>query len=121
MNIMKKLFCTIAVIMVFGIGANAQERVISANPVSDLKVKTIKNNLELTWQGIENEGSKSYWQVEASADGKGFSTIGYVWGSENGNCKFRQNAEKIKKGLIYYRVLVINEAGTATVSHIIKL
>jgi hypothetical protein len=118
---MKKLFCTIAVIMVIGSSAIAQDKVTSKNPVSGLKAELVKNNLELSWQGSMQEGSGTYWQVEGSLDGKTFNTIGYVWGSENGNCLFRQNASKLKRGLVYYRVLNVKDAGTAIASYTVKL
>ncbi len=121
MNIMKKLFCTIAVIMVFGFAAFAQDKVMPVNPVSGLKANIVKKNLELSWQGSVDEASSSYWQVEGSSDGKTFKTIGYVWGSENGNCLFRQNSDRLKKGFIYYRVLSVKDAGTAIASHTVKL
>lgn len=121
MNVMKKLFCTIAVIMVFGIVAIAQDKVMSTNPVRALKVEIVNNNLELSWQGSIEKDTDSYWQVEGSADGKTFKTVGYVWGCENGNCMFRQNSEKVVKGLIYYRILVVKDAGNAIASYTVKL
>lgn len=107
--------------MVFGILAIAQDKVMPANPVGGLKVEIVKNYLELSWQGSIQEGTGSYWQVEGSSDGKTFKTIGYVWGSENGNCLFRQNSNRLKKGFMYYRVLSVKEAGIAIASHTVKL
>ncbi|MEO7266172.1 MAG: hypothetical protein ABIW38_14740 [Ferruginibacter sp.] len=118
---MKKLFCTIVVIMVFGLLAIAQDTILPANPVEGLKAEMVNNNFELSWQGGIQDGTGAYWQVEGSSDGKTFKTVGYVWGSENGNCIFRQNSGKLIKGFIYYRVLSVKDAGTAIASHAIRL
>ncbi len=119
MNIMKKLFCTIAVTMVCGLAAIAQD--MPNSTIGNLKAEIVKNNLELSWQGNIQENAGAYWQVEGSLDGKTFKTIGYVWGSENGSCLFRQSSNSLTKRFIYYRVLTVKDSETAIASHTVKL
>ncbi|MEO7138971.1 MAG: hypothetical protein ABIY51_01795 [Ferruginibacter sp.] len=114
---MKKLIITIAVI-VLGFTVSAQDGLSQYNQVSDLKAGLSNKSLLLTWKGDVSENTSTYWQVEGSADGKSFKTIGYVWGSEKGNCVFKNS---IRKGLKYYRVLTVKSDNTAIASHTVKL
>jgi hypothetical protein len=71
------------------------------------------------------ENRQLYWEVQASADGKTFSTIGLVMGAdpkaEKGGYAFKQQKNKIKPGMKFFRVLHMETAETAMASNTIRL
>lgn len=103
------------------LNANAQQE-SSINRVSvieELKASVIGNKLLVNWKSREL-GDK-YWEVQASADGKIFSTIGLVLGAdpknEDGNYSFKQKTNSIKQGMKFYRVLSVQTETTAYASN----
>lgn len=105
---MKKFLYTIAILLVTCVAANAQKQE-EAKVFTNLQVKIENKNLLVEWTGYEAEVSAT-WQVQASVDGKEFSTIGFVLGAEpktTNDYKFKQGLSKMKPGLKYYRVLQV--------------
>lgn len=121
MNIMRQLFCTIVVIVIFGHVGLGQEISMPASQVQIFKAHIINNRLELNWQVNKSESNKTSWIIEGSRDGRIFKTIGYVWGSENGSCIFKQNVSQLQKGLKFYRVLSVQDENFAIASQAIKI
>lgn len=66
-----------------------------------------------------------YCEVQASKDGKNFTTIGFVMGANpaktDNSFSFKQQQAKIKPGMIYFRVLNIGAGDQATSSPVVKL
>lgn len=104
---MKQIFYT--VLFVFSVLlVNAQSGTAVA---TDMKVNRSNGNLMITWSETMSGAAEGSWQVQASADGKTFSTIGLVWGQDpkaaNGSYAFKQDLHKIQPGYSYFRVLYV--------------
>ena len=71
--------------------------------------------------------SANYYEIQASKDGKTFTTIGMVMGADPkgaGNTfSFKQQMAKLKlkPGKAYYRVLLINNDQTTTATDAVKI
>lgn len=75
-------------------------------------------NLMVEWT---SDASSDYWEVQGSANGKSFITIGMVLGGEPANIKaftFKQKIQKIKPGLKYFRVLQIKKDSAVELTNI---
>jgi hypothetical protein len=121
-----KQFFTIISLVFISLVAKAQNKEQSENPsvAKDLKASVAGNHLRLTWESGA-VGNDKYWEVQGSRDGKNFSTIGLVFGSnpktrETGFI-FKQNSNKIIPGIKYYRVLLVENETSATASAMISL
>jgi hypothetical protein len=84
----------------------------------------VGKDFRLTWESGAIENDK-YWEVQGSRDGKNFSTLGLVFGSnpktpETGYI-FKQDNKKIIPGIKYYRVLLVENETSATASAMISL
>ena len=122
MIIMKKFFYLLALTMLT-ITLKAQ---ITNIPITGIFAENVKatlqnKNLQVAW--ITNTTlDPNYWQVQASTDGKLFSTLGLVMGSDpknNGNSYiFKLSMNKIKPGYKYFRVLHIESDEHAIASTI---
>ncbi len=92
--------------------------------ISNLKVSVENNSLVMNWIS-EPTSTTQYYEVQASEDGKTFVTIGFVMGTDpkqnNNACIFKQNLAKLKPGKVFYRVLDVENDGTATISDVVKL
>ena len=77
----------------------------------------------MNWNVADSLAS-NYCEVQASKDGKSFSTIGIVMGADpsqnNNSFAFKQNLSKMKAGHVYYRVLSIGDNYSASASNIVK-
>lgn len=86
-----------------------------------LTVEVINNSLVMNWSNT----SANYYEIQASKDGKTFTTIGMVMGADPkgaGNTfSFKQQMAKLKPGKAYYRVLLINNDQTATATEAVKI
>lgn len=121
---MKHVLCAMAVIFVMGYAMNAQTADLTHNSREITNFKASVENLDLMvkWTST-NEDNSNYWEVHGSTDGKSFSTIGMVMGGDPKAAKtytFKQKLQKIKPGIIYFRVLHVEKDATADVSNIIQ-
>ncbi|MFZ1529087.1 MAG: hypothetical protein WAT19_10070 [Ferruginibacter sp.] len=119
---MKKILYTIAILLVSVIGANAQSQE-GTKLFDNLQAKIDNSNLLIEWNAAEAEEGAT-WQVQASADGKEFITIGFVMGADPkaaNSYKYKQGLAKIKPGLKYYRVLQLASNDTAIASNTISV
>ncbi len=113
-----KQFFSLMILYAFLSPVQAQNTPIADN----LKADVVDNNLLITWTEA-TASEKGSWEVQASADGKNFSTIGLVWGaSPAGNgYAFKQQTNKIKSNYKYYRVLYLAETNAVAASNTIGL
>lgn len=113
-----KQFLILIAFVIFNINANAQ----SNNEVAfieQLKVAITDGQLFMSWQSA-NANNEATFEIQASVDGVKFSTIGYVWGADpkgvKGGYAFKQQTNKMKPGMQYFRVLQQVTANTAVAS-----
>ena len=97
---------------------------LSGNPsISNLTATIVNNNIVINWN-VTDELASNYCEVQASKDGKNFSTIGIVLGADpkqnNNGFAFKQNLTKLKKGHVYYRVLSVATNDRAAASNVVK-
>ena len=94
-----------------------------SNGITNLVAKIDNNNIVINWNVTEAIAS-NICEVQASKDGKNFSTIGIVMGADpkqnNNSFAFKQNLTKMKAGQVYYRVLSVGSDYTATASNVVK-
>lgn len=92
--------------------------------VNKLTAAVVNNNVLVNWE-MPSAANTNYCAVQASADGKSFTTIGFVMGpnpkSTDNTYTFKQQLAKIKPGMNYYRVLNIGANDMATASAAVKL
>ncbi|MBC7937183.1 MAG: hypothetical protein H7Y86_17705 [Rhizobacter sp.] len=116
---MKQFFYLTILFAFLSTAAIAQGEPVAAN----IKASVTDNNLMLTWNEV-NTTEQGSWEVQASADGKQFSTIGLVWGADpkatNGYA-FKQKTNKLQSNYKYFRVLYVADANTAVASNTIGL
>lgn len=86
-----------------------------------LTVEVINNAVVMNWSNT----SANYYEIQASKDGKNFTTIGMVMGADPkgaGNTfSFKQQVAKLKPGKSYYRVVLVNSNQTATATEAVKI
>jgi hypothetical protein len=91
--------------------------------IDGLSVKQSNASLHISWQSTT--GENNYWEVQGSKDGKAFSTIGLVMGADpkgsSNSFSFKQQTEKIKAGLKYFRVIYMEKEGVGYASAPIRL
>ncbi len=89
-------------------------------PVVNLQAKVEGKQVLLVWHSDEDAD----WEVQASADGKTFTTVGLVWGQDpkgsRGSFAFKQEATKIGKGKSYFRV-VKSDTNTSSASNVARI
>lgn len=95
---------------------------ISDKPVAGgLTVEVINNSLVMNWSNT----TANYYEIQASKDGKTFTTIGMVMGADPkgaGNTfSFKQQMAKLKPGKVYYRVLLVNADQTLIATPAVKI
>lgn len=107
--------------------ANAQEHAggnHAALIIEGLRASVSGKNLVINWKANDVKENE-YWEVQASADGKNYSTVGMVWGAdpkmENGNYSFKNRTTSIKPGMKFYRVLNIQSESTAFASNSVSV
>ena len=78
--------------------------------ISNVTATVVNNNIVLNWN-VTNELSASICEVQASKDGKNFTSIGIVMGADpkqnNNGFAFKQNLSKIKSGMVYFRIVTV--------------
>lgn len=114
---MKKFFLAAVVIVLINSNAFAQKVAIEG-----VVAKVDHGHLMINWNS--NQEANAYWQVQGSVDGKNYSTIGFVMGNDpaaQNSFKFKQPLAKIKPGLKYYRVLLMEDAENGIASNTIQL
>lgn len=121
---MKHVLCTMAAIFIIGYSMNAQTADLANHSRGITNFRSSVENMDVLvkWTSNNNENS-NYWEVQGSADGKSFSTIGMVMGADPKDVKtytFKQKLQKIKPGIIYFRVMHIEKNATDEVSNIIR-
>lgn len=116
MNIIMKQFFYLVIFSAFATTAGAQTGPVAKN----IKASVTENSLLVTW----NEASATVqgsWEVQASADGKDFSTIGLVWGADPkgkaDSYAFKQKTNKLQSGYKYFRVLYLADAHNTVASN----
>lgn len=117
---MKQLFYTIALVLVSQLAFAQQGKKVA----EDLRATKNETDLLLIWTDSKDTEQGS-WQVEASADGKDFSSIGLVWGSDPRNSEttysFKQKHKKLRRGYRYYRVQFFDNQNVVSTSKTIGL
>ena len=96
----------------------------TGNPaISNLKATVVNNNIVINWN-VTDELASNYCEVQASVDGKNFSTIGLVLGADpsktDNSFAFKQNLSKMKAGQVYYRVVTVGAKDNASASNVVK-
>ena len=96
----------------------------TAPVAKNIKASVVENNLLVTWNEA-NASEQGSWEVQASADGKTFSTIGMVWGADpkagNDSYAFKQKTNKKQAQYKYFRVLYVANTNDAVASNTIGL
>ncbi len=121
-----KQFIYLLAFAFMNVNASAQQNnIANAQTSIDGLMATVNGNkLQIDWKSNKIEDA-NYWEVQASADGQSFSTIGLVMGAdpkaEKGNYSFKQTANKIKPGMKFFRVLHIETDENAFASNTIRL
>ena len=84
--------------------------------IQHFKVTNVNGQLLMSWQSA-NSNNEATFEIQASEDGVKFSTIGYVLGADpkgvRGGYAFKQQINKMKPGMRYFRVLQQVNANTA--------
>ncbi len=117
-----KQFIYLMAFACMGLNVNAQETAVPQTTIEGIKATVQSSNLHISWKS--NKSETGYWEVQASRDGKHFTTIGLVMGEDpgiKGSFAFKQQTNKLKPGLAYFRVLQIETAGEALASNTIGL
>lgn len=119
---MKYFIYIVFTVLFINVSATAQTENASTVKIEDLSVKIENNNLQINWSS-NTAGEANYWEVQGSKDGKEFSTIGMVLGSDpvKGDYKYKQSLAKLKSGLKYYRVLHVESDDKAFASNTISV
>ncbi|RYD70284.1 MAG: hypothetical protein EOP53_25685 [Sphingobacteriales bacterium] len=117
---MKQFFIGTIFFAFAGTATMAQTGSVAKN----IKASVIENNLVVTWNEA-NASETGSWEVQGSADGKSFSTIGLVWGADpKGNRNgyaFKQTANKVQSKYQYFRVMYVANSNTAETSNTIRI
>lgn len=118
--IMKQFFYSMVLLLVSQVSFAQQGK----NVAEDLRATKNETDLLLIWTDSKDTEQGS-WQVEASADGKDFSSIGLVWGSDPRSSEttysFRQKHKKLRQGYRYYRVQFFDDQNVVSTSKTISL
>jgi hypothetical protein len=97
----------------------------SDSPFINLTANVENNNLVINWSTLSDAAANGYCEIQASEDGKTFSTIGFVMGADpklaSNSFTFKQNLKKMKPGKVFYRVLNVTENNTVVASSIVKI
>ncbi len=108
------------------VNTSAQLNISKNSPTSieGLIATLDENNLHIDWKSNKMDDA-NYWEVQASTDGKSFTTIGLVMGTDpkaaRGYYSFKQIKNKIKPGIKFFRVLHIENDDNAMASNTIGL
>lgn len=115
-----KQFLILITFAIININAKAQSNNEAAF-VQQLKVTNNNGQLFMSWQSA-NGNNEAAFEIQASEDGVKFSTIGYVLGADpkgvRGGYAFKQQTNKMKPGMQYFRVLQQVTANSAMASEV---
>jgi hypothetical protein len=110
--------------MSVNVNAQGTDNINVPTSIEGLLATISGNRLHINWKSNKIENA-NYWEVQASTDGKNFSTIGLVLGADSKNTggmySFKQQTNKIKPGMKYFRVLHMETAEKAMASNTIGL
>lgn len=120
-HIIMKQFFYLTIFFAFATSSTiAQSEPVAKN----IKASVVANNLLVTWNEA-NASDQGSWEVQASADGKSFATIGLVWGEDpkagQNSYAFKQQNNKKQAQYKYFRVLYVANSNTALASNTIGL
>jgi hypothetical protein len=117
----------VLVMTFFSLNAFAQENSKTNNeatPLQEFKASIKGMSLLINWKATDLNQNE-YWEVQASADGKKYATIGIVLGADpklgDGNYSFKSNTGSLRPGMKYYRVLNIQSETIAFASNSISV
>ena len=103
--------------------AFSQKNIAGDPAISNLTATVVNNNIVINWN-VSDALASNYCEVQASKDGKNFSTIGLVLGADpkqnNNSFAFKQDLTKLKKGHVYYRVVSVGDNYRASTSNVVK-
>lgn len=120
---MKQFFYTLVLIFSVNAAVFAQSNNASDIKIDGFTARIEQKNLLINW--TSSGAGDNNWAVQGSADGKEYATIGYVMGQNPaGNAnefKFKQPVVKMKAGLKYYRVILMETAENGFASNGIRL
>ena len=89
--------------------------------ISNVKASIVNNNIVINWN-VTDALVSSICEVQASKDGKNFTSVGIVLGADpkqtNNGFAFKQNLSKMKAGQVYYRIVTIGS--NANASNVVK-
>ena len=119
---MKKIIYVFAIALLSFNAYAQQDAVINTSEptIEGLKAFVNGTNLLINWGGTKLTGNE-YWEVQASNDGKLYTTIGLVLGADpkvgERNYSFKNKITGIRRGMKFYRVLKIQTETSAFVSN----
>lgn len=103
-------------------GAFSQTNQSENTVISNLKASVENNRLVINWV-VSETTSINNCEVQASTDGKTFSTIGIVMGADPkqaNSFSFKQTLNKMKTGKVFYRVVNVETSGRSYTSNVVK-
>jgi hypothetical protein len=116
---LKKAILTATIILI-SFSAFSLNDIKATTNAGGLTVSIINNAVVMNWSNT----TASYYEIQASADGKTFTTIGMVIGADpkgdGTTFSFKQQVAKLKPGKPYYRVVLVNTDNTATATQAVK-
>ena len=119
---LRNVICALLVSISFT-SAFSQTSVSASASISNLTATVVNNNIVINWN-LTDELASNYCEVQASNDGKNFSTVGLVLGADpkqtNNGFAFKQNLAKMKAGQVYYRVVALGAKDKASTSNVVK-
>lgn len=119
---LRNIICALLLTVSFT-SAFSQTSLKATPSITNLTAAVVNNNIVINWN-VTEELSSNYCEVQASKDGKNFSTVGIVLGADpkqnNNSFAFKQNLAKMKSGNVYYRVLSIVNGEKAIASNVVK-
>ena len=99
----------------------AQTATTENSGISNVKASIVNNNIVINWN-VTDALVSSICEVQASKDGKNFTSVGIVLGADpkqtNNGFAFKQNLSKMKAGQVYYRIVTIGS--NANASNVVK-
>jgi len=102
---------------------NTNNTTLANSGISNLTATVVNNNIVINWN-VTDQLASNYCEVQASKDGKNFSTVGIVLGADpsktDNSFAFKQNLSKMKSGQVYYRVVAIGASDKASASNVVK-
>lgn len=112
----------LALLLIAHTGAFSQTNQSENTVISNLKASVENNRLVINWV-VSETTSIDNCEVQASTDGKTFSTIGIVMGADPkqaNSFSFKQILNKMKTGKVFYRVVNVETNGRSSTSNVVK-